>query len=99
MTPCLPMLYTLAARRTRTPDEADDLVQDVLLIALEQGRALDDPRFPAWAAGVLRRRALFVARTAGRRARREAAFAGDPPPPPRAAGRRAGVARSSTVSR
>lgn len=76
------MLHIRAARRALTPDEADDLVQDVLLAALEQGRALDDPRFPAWASGVLRRRALFLARTAGRRRRREAAYAAEPAPPP-----------------
>ncbi len=75
-------LYALAARRAFTPDEADDLVQDVLLAALEQGRALDDPRFPAWASGVLRRRALFLARTAGRRRRREADYAAESAPPP-----------------
>jgi DNA-directed RNA polymerase specialized sigma24 family protein len=76
-TSCLRTLYSIAARRAFTPDEADDLVQDVLLAALEQGRVLDDPRFPAWASGVLRRRALFLARTAGRRRRREADYAAE----------------------
>lgn len=76
-------LHTIAMRRTFTPDEADDLVQDVVLAALTAGRALDDPGFPAWAAGVLRRRALFVARTAGRRRRREAEYAGLPRTPTR----------------
>jgi len=82
MASTLRTLYTLAARRAFTPDEADDLVQDVLLAALEQGRAMDDPRFPAWASGVLRRRALFLARTAGRRRRREADYAAEATPPP-----------------
>ena len=68
-------LRAIASRRAFTPEEADDLVQDVLLAAMEQGRAVDDPRFPAWAAGTLRRRALFIARTAGRRRRREAEYA------------------------
>jgi DNA-directed RNA polymerase specialized sigma24 family protein len=79
---CLRSLHAMAARRAFTPDEADDLVQDVLLAALEQGRTLDDPRFPAWASGVLRRRALFLARTAGRRRRREADYAADSAPLP-----------------
>ena len=76
------MLHAMAARRAATPDEADDLVQDVLLAALEQRRACDDPRFPAWASGVLRRRALFLARTAGRRRRREADYAAESAPSP-----------------
>lgn len=79
---CLHMLYTMAAPAAFTPDEADDLVQDVLLAALAQGRALDDPQFPAWASGVLRRRTLFLARTAGRRRRREADYAAESAPPP-----------------
>lgn len=73
-------LHAMATRRATSPDEADDLVQDVLLAATEQGRTLDDPQFTAWAAGVLRRRALFVARTAGRRRRREAAYAAEDAP-------------------
>lgn len=76
---CLTVLYSLAAQRGFTGDDADDLVQDVLVAALEQGRAMEDASFPRWAAGVLRRRALFVARTAGRRRRREAAYAADDP--------------------
>lgn len=68
-------LHAIATRRAFTPDEADDLVQDVLLAAIAQGRPLDDPRFEVWAAGALRRRALFIARTAGRRRRREGEYA------------------------
>lgn len=74
---CLRMLYTMAVPAAFTPDDADDLVQDVLLAALQQGRALDDPQFPAWASGVIRRRTLFLARTAGRRRRREADYVAD----------------------
>jgi RNA polymerase sigma factor (sigma-70 family) len=79
---CLRMLHAMAERRAATPDEADDLVQDVLVAALEQQRVCDDPRFPAWASGVIRRRALFLARTAGRRRRREADYAADSAPAP-----------------
>ncbi len=77
----LRMLRGMATRWAATADEADDLVQDVLLAALEQRRSLDDARFPAWAFGVLRRRSLFLARTAGRRRRREADYAGESAPP------------------
>jgi DNA-directed RNA polymerase specialized sigma24 family protein len=79
----LRVLQEMAARRAGSPEEAEDLVQDVLLAALEQDRALEDPGFPAWAYGVLRRRALFVARTAGRRRRREAEYAAQPSLAPR----------------
>lgn len=72
---CLQVLQKMALRRALTPDEADDLVQDVLLAALEEGREFNGAPFLAWASGVLRRRAMFLARTAGRRRRREAAYA------------------------
>jgi RNA polymerase sigma-70 factor (ECF subfamily) len=56
-----------ARRHARRAQEADDLVQDALLIGWEQGR--DDP---AWLAGVIRHRAAMDARGALRRRRREA---------------------------
>lgn len=71
----LRQLRRMASRRARTADEADDLVQDTLLAALEGGRNIDGGQFFAWASGVLERRALFVARTAGRRRRRDTLFA------------------------
>lgn len=55
---------------SRRPEEADDLVQDVLLAALEAGR--DDP---AWLEGVLRNQAAMTARGAVRRRRRDALVA------------------------
>lgn len=58
-----------ARRHTRRSADADDLVQDALLIALEQGRSDD----PAWLAGVIRNQAAMQARSAIRRRRREAA--------------------------
>jgi RNA polymerase sigma-70 factor (ECF subfamily) len=51
--------------------EAEDLVQDVLLSAIEKGRDCGDSSFLPWAAGAIRNRARFVARTAVRRKRRE----------------------------
>lgn len=62
-------LRTEALRHARRAADADDLVQDALLIALEQGRSDD----PAWLAGVIRNQAAMQARSAIRRRRREAA--------------------------
>ena len=62
-----------ARRHARRAADADDLVQDALLIALEQ-RHDDDP---AWLAGVIRNLAAMQARSAIRRRRREAAVAED----------------------
>jgi DNA-directed RNA polymerase specialized sigma24 family protein len=61
-------LRARARRLSRRPEDADDLVQDSLLAALEAGR--DDP---AWLEGVMRHQAAMAARTAARRRRREAA--------------------------
>lgn len=61
-----------ARRHARRAQEADDLVQDALLIGLEQG--CDDP---AWLAGVIRHRAAMDARGALRRRRREALATAD----------------------
>jgi RNA polymerase sigma-70 factor (ECF subfamily) len=89
-------LRTEARRHARRPQDADDLVQDALLIALEQGGEHPDRERPirddpAWLIGVIRHRAAMDARTAIRRRRREAAVARDeatvapahvPEPPP-----------------
>jgi DNA-directed RNA polymerase specialized sigma24 family protein len=61
-------LRTEARRHTRKSDDADDLLQDAMLIALENGR--DDP---GWLSGVIRHQAAMQARSAIRRRRREAA--------------------------
>lgn len=60
-----------ARRHVRTLEEAQDVVQDVLLAAVSAGRRLEDPTFPRWACGAIRKRAAFLARSAGRRRRRE----------------------------
>lgn len=59
-------LRAQARRLTRHAAEADDLVQDTLLVALEAGR-----RDPAWLSGVLRKRAAMAVRGLVRRRRRE----------------------------
>lgn len=64
-------LMQVAARCSAIRHEAEDLVQDVLLAAIENGRDCGDSSFLPWAAGAVRNRARFVARTAVRRKRRE----------------------------
>lgn len=68
-------LRAIAARYARVEHEIDDVVQDILLAAIAEGRSLADPGFIAWAAGAMRLHSRFLARTASRRLRREHAFA------------------------
>jgi DNA-directed RNA polymerase specialized sigma24 family protein len=61
-----------ARRFARSEDEARDLVQDVLVIALARGfEDWSSPARGAWLRGVVRRRAAFVRRGQARRHRRE----------------------------
>ncbi len=71
-------LRAIAVRHSRVRHEVDDLIQDVLLAAVAQGKDIGDPGFPAWAAGAIRLRSRFLARTAARRTRREGAYAATP---------------------
>jgi DNA-directed RNA polymerase specialized sigma24 family protein len=65
-------LVRIAASVARTRHEARDLVQSVLLDALERGITdFGAPERRAWLRGALRRRAAFTARTAGRARRRD----------------------------
>jgi RNA polymerase sigma-70 factor (ECF subfamily) len=62
----------MARRFVPTDDAARDLTQDALMIALDRGFGdWSAPERRSWLHGVLRRRAAFVARTEGRRRRRE----------------------------
>lgn len=65
-------LLQFARRITRHRSDAEDLLQQVLLAAIEAGRA-DFSRLSnrRWLHGALRKRALFDARTAARRRKRE----------------------------
>ena len=69
-------LLRYARQVSRRADEAEDLLQCVLLAAVEAGRAdltcTDNRR---WLFGALRKRALFDARSAIRRRRRESSVA------------------------
>lgn len=79
-------LRQCAGRHSRASHEADDLVQDVLLMAVAKGRKITDPDFVAWAKGAIRNHARFTARTAARRRARETtweASAAAPVAPPR----------------
>jgi RNA polymerase sigma factor (sigma-70 family) len=65
-------LATLARRHAGRPDEAEDLLQEALLAAIEAGRTdLSSPETRRWMQGVMRNKARMTARTAARRRRRE----------------------------
>lgn len=67
-------LLRYARRVSRRADEAEDLVQTVLVAALEAGRAdLGSTANRRWLHGALKKRAAFEARSALRRRRREMA--------------------------
>lgn len=69
------VLRNVAKRFSVVPYEVDDLVQEVLLSALEKQRDWNDPQFLPWAAGAVRNWATFAARTAARRRTREHSYA------------------------
>lgn len=65
-------LLKFARRVTRHSDEGEDLLQTVLLAAVEAGRAdMSSPQNRRWIIGALRKRAMFDARSAVRRRARE----------------------------
>lgn len=72
-------LLRQAQRASRRPDEAEDLLQAVLLSAIEAGRSdLSCPDNRRWLQGAIRKRAAFEARTAIRRRRRETRWQAEP---------------------
>ncbi len=72
-------LLRQARRAARRPDEAEDLLQTVLLSAIEAGRAdLSCPDNRKWLQGALRKRAAFDARAAVRRRHRETRWQAEP---------------------
>ena len=77
--PPIDELYRIAKQYSRRQEEADDLVQDLLLEAVSTGKDFSDTRFLDWGRGFLRNRAAFIARTEGRRRKREGHF--HPPDP------------------
>ena len=69
-----------ARRAARRADEAEDLLQTVLLAAVEAGRTdLGCPENRRWLHGALRKRAAFDARTTVRRRVRETHWSASPP--------------------
>ncbi len=76
-----PYLHLLrqAQRVARRADDAEDLLQTILLSAVEAGRAdLSCPDNRRWLAGALRKRAAFEARSAMRRRVRDDQWAAQP---------------------
>lgn len=72
-------LLRQAQRASRRPDEAEDLLQAVLLSAIEAGRSdLSCPDNRRWLQGAIRKRAAFEARTAIRRRQRETRWQAEP---------------------
>jgi RNA polymerase sigma-70 factor (ECF subfamily) len=67
-------LMRVAAGCSVIRHEAEDLVQDVLLAAIEKGRDCGDSSFLPWATGAIRNHARFLARSAVRRRRREQTY-------------------------
>lgn len=67
-------MYRIARQYSRRPEEVDDLVQDLLLETVITGKDFSDASFMAWGRGFLRNRAAFIARTEGRRRKREERF-------------------------
>ena len=78
-------LLAIASRQTGR-HEAEDIVQEALLVAIEAGRHdLADPANAAWLRGVVRNRARMAARAMRRRRSRETAWhAARPGPKPAA---------------
>ncbi|MCW5716212.1 MAG: sigma-70 family RNA polymerase sigma factor [Bauldia sp.] len=62
------------ASRCAPSQQAEDIVQDVLLAAVANGRDPADPALLPWLRGAVRRHAAFVSRSAGRRKRRDGAW-------------------------
>jgi DNA-directed RNA polymerase specialized sigma24 family protein len=68
-------LLRCARRRSRLADEAGDLLQSALLVAIEAQRGdMTRGENRRWLVGVLRNRALHEARSAARRRQRESAY-------------------------
>lgn len=72
----------IARRYTRVADEAEDLLQDALVVAAQRDRLdLSVEGYRRWLTGTIRHLATQTARTAARRRRRESAASEAPPAP------------------
>lgn len=69
--PPIEEMYQIAKQFSRRQEEVDDLVQDLLLEAVRIGKDFSDAHFMAWGRGFLHNHAAFIARTEGRRKKRE----------------------------
>tara|TARA_R110002051_G_scaffold321474_2_gene409270 strand:- start:989 stop:1633 length:645 start_codon:yes stop_codon:yes gene_type:complete len=71
-------LLALARRHARRVDEAEDVVQEVLIAAVAAGRNdFSNSSDRRWMAGAIRKRSAFDARSAARRREREAKWQGE----------------------
>lgn len=72
------MLLRMASRHARVADEAEDLLQDALIVAIEAGRTdFSDESHCKWISGVLRNLATQQARSAARRKQRDMRYNSD----------------------
>lgn len=69
--PLIDNLQKIAGKYSRRKAESEDLVQDLFLETVRTKRNITDENYLAWANGFLRNRAAFIARTEGRRRKRE----------------------------
>ncbi|MEM8484331.1 MAG: sigma-70 family RNA polymerase sigma factor [Bacteroidota bacterium] len=73
-------LLRIASRHARVAEEAEDLLQDALIVAIEASRTdFAAPSDRKWIAGVLRNLATQQARTAVRRKQRDTTYSSDKP--------------------
>lgn len=71
-------LLGIARRHVRVADEAEDLLQEALIVAVEQGRLdFETDENQRWLAGVIKNLATMQARSAWRRKQREENYADD----------------------
>lgn len=76
LSPYLALLRAAAARNSRVPDDAEDLLQDALLEALRVGRGdLSQSTNQRWLLGTIRNLGRMTARSAARRRRRDTQYA------------------------
>lgn len=66
--------YQYAKRYVRRQAEIEDVIQDMYLTAIQSGREIQGDQFLLWGKGFIRNHSAFVARSEGRRRKREEDF-------------------------
>ncbi|MBW3470467.1 RNA polymerase sigma factor [Arthrospiribacter ruber] len=67
-------LLQYAKRYVRRQDEIEDVIQDMFLTAIQSGKEIEGDQFLLWGKGFIRNHSAFVARSEGRRRKREEKF-------------------------